>query len=78
MYNVAGIVGVTSAPHAAIWSVKLLYWSIYLTVLYVGWFGSVAAARLGPKILLFTVGIVAPESKHYIACQLSLEFKNFA
>jgi hypothetical protein len=36
---IPGIVGVTAAPNARVWDVKLLYWSIYLTVLFVRAFG---------------------------------------
>jgi len=64
---IPGIVGVTSAPDARVWGCPLLWWSIYLTVLWCGWWGALAAAMLAPHVLYHTLGVVAPELKHYIA-----------
>lgn len=61
-----GILGVTSFPDATVWDVKLLNWSIWLTILYAGYFGCLGLAMMGPSILKHSIGVIAPELKHHI------------
>lgn len=43
-----------------------MYWSIYLTVLWVGWWACIAAAMVLPRLIRITLGNVAPELRFYI------------
>ncbi|KAG8953472.1 hypothetical protein FRC04_002314 [Tulasnella sp. 424] len=63
---IPGIVGLTAAPNANVWHVKLVWWSIWLTVLWGGWWGALAFSMILPKILRWTIGIAAVSSRHYI------------
>ncbi|GAA5821690.1 hypothetical protein JCM11251_000973 [Rhodosporidiobolus azoricus] len=71
---IPGIVQLAAHPDATIWTVPLLWWSIWLSVVWVGWWAAALAARLGPAILTRTIGIVAPELKHYIAYVKAVKF----
>ncbi|GAA6058718.1 hypothetical protein JCM10212_003406 [Sporobolomyces blumeae] len=71
---IPAIIGFTAAPNGAIWSVPLLWWSIWLTVVWCGWWGAALVAKLGPKVLHNTLGVVAPELRHYITYIKATEF----
>ncbi|GAA5910251.1 hypothetical protein JCM6882_001786 [Rhodosporidiobolus microsporus] len=71
---VPAIVQLTAKPNATIWTVPLLWWSIWLTVVWCGWWGAALVARLGPALLTRTIGIIAPELKHYIAYVKAVKF----
>lgn len=58
---IPGIVGLTAKPDTKVWSVALFYWSVFLSVVWVGWFGSQLAARIAPVILRHSVALVIPE-----------------
>ncbi|KAF5393511.1 hypothetical protein D9757_000597 [Collybiopsis confluens] len=62
---IPGIVGLTSFPKATIWGVKLIWWSIWLSVVWGGWWISLAGARILPFFLRGTVGIVAVGTRKY-------------
>lgn len=64
---IPGIVGLTAAPDAGIWGAPLLWWSIWLSVLWGGWWACLAGAMMLPHILQYSIGTIAPELKHYIA-----------
>ncbi|KAG9046286.1 hypothetical protein FS837_004683 [Tulasnella sp. UAMH 9824] len=63
---IPGIIGLTAAPNAHIWHVKLIWWSIWLTVLWGGWWAALAFAMILPKILRWTIGLAAVSARHYI------------
>ncbi|EMD37930.1 hypothetical protein CERSUDRAFT_49967 [Gelatoporia subvermispora B] len=63
---IPGILGFTKYPNATIWAVKLLWWSIWLTVVWCGWWGSLAMAMVLPRLARHTVGLVAVASRRYI------------
>ncbi|ETW80431.1 Mechanosensitive ion channel [Heterobasidion irregulare TC 32-1] len=63
---IPGILGLTEFPDATIWGVKLLWWSIWLSIAWGGWWGCLAAAMLLPRLARYTVGIVAVGSRRYI------------
>ncbi|GAA5915882.1 hypothetical protein JCM5296_002522 [Sporobolomyces johnsonii] len=71
---VPAIVQFAAAPNGTIWSVPLLWWSIWLTVVWCGWWGSALVAKCGPGVLQNTVGVVAPELRHYIGYVKSIQF----
>ncbi|GAA5988936.1 hypothetical protein JCM11641_002920 [Rhodosporidiobolus odoratus] len=71
---IPAIVQLTVKPKATVWTVPLLYWSIWLTVVWCGWWGAALVARLGPTVLNKTIGILAPELRHYIAYVKAVQF----
>ncbi|GAA6010882.1 hypothetical protein JCM10207_003974 [Rhodosporidiobolus poonsookiae] len=71
---VPAIVQFTAKPNGRIWQVPLLYWSIWLSVVWVGWWVAALVARMGPTILNKTIGVVAPELRHYIAYVKAVRF----
>ncbi|KAK4048978.1 hypothetical protein OIO90_005613 [Microbotryomycetes sp. JL221] len=71
---IPGIVQFTAAPDATVWTVPLFWWSIWLTVVWCGWWGAALAARLAPKLLQWTIGVVAPELNHYILYVKAIRF----
>ncbi|KAJ4467895.1 Mechanosensitive ion channel-domain-containing protein [Lentinula edodes] len=63
---IPGILGLTTFPNATVWGVKLMWWSIWLSVMWGGWWVALAAARILPSIIRSTVGIVAVGTRKYI------------
>ncbi|PPR07380.1 hypothetical protein CVT26_013696 [Gymnopilus dilepis] len=63
---IPGILYLTTARHAKVWNVGLLWWSIWLTVIWGGWWGALATARVAPSVIRATVGVVAVSSRRYI------------
>ncbi|TFK54216.1 hypothetical protein OE88DRAFT_1624688 [Heliocybe sulcata] len=63
---IPGILGLTTFPHAEVWGVRLIWWSIWLSVVWGGWWASLAAARFLPHIARASVGVVAVGSRRYI------------
>lgn len=51
----------------SVWSVGLLWWSIWLSTVYLGWYICWLVASLGPNFLRMTVGKMSSDLKHYIA-----------
>lgn len=56
---IPGIVGVTGAKNARVWGVGLLYWSIWLSVVWAGWWG----AALG-KLLCSAISAILTKLWH--------------
>ncbi|KAH8827980.1 Mechanosensitive ion channel-domain-containing protein [Flagelloscypha sp. PMI_526] len=54
------------APHARVWGVPLLWWSVWLSVVWGGWWACLAGSRLLPSVVRHTVGVVAVASRRYI------------
>ncbi|KAI0785645.1 Mechanosensitive ion channel-domain-containing protein [Abortiporus biennis] len=63
---IPGIVGFTTFPNAAIWGVHLIWWSIWFSVLWVGWWVALAGSMILPHIARNTVGVVAVGTRRYI------------
>lgn len=63
---IPGILSLTKFPNANIWSVRLIWWSIWLTVLWAGWWAALAVSRILPTIIRSTVGVVAVSTRRYI------------
>lgn len=70
----AGIVGLTAKPNTRIWGVVLFWWSAYLSVVWVAWWGSALGARLAPPLLRNTLGVVSPSAAHYIDYVEAIQF----
>lgn len=62
---IPGIVGVTAAPDTHIWGVKLLWWSIWLTVVWLGFWASKAAFMIFPTIWKHSIAVIVPAAKQY-------------
>ncbi|KAF8906527.1 hypothetical protein CPB84DRAFT_1675669, partial [Gymnopilus junonius] len=63
---IPGILYLTTFHNARVWSVGLLWWSIWLTVIWGGWWAALATARVAPSVIRSTIGIVAVSSRRYI------------
>ncbi|CCM01460.1 uncharacterized protein FIBRA_03513 [Fibroporia radiculosa] len=63
---IPGILGLTSYKNSTIWGVKLIWWSIWLTVVWCGWWGALAATMLLPSVARNTIGVVAVGMRRYI------------
>ncbi|KAN0132094.1 Mechanosensitive ion channel domain containing protein [Lactarius tabidus] len=63
---IPGILALTVSPKGEIWGVRLIWWSIWFSVMWCGWWASLAGARLLPHIAKYTVGVVAVGSRRYI------------
>lgn len=63
---IPGILNLTTYPKANIWNVKLLWWSIWLSVVWVGWWAALALSRIIPTIIRWTIGLVAVGTRRYI------------
>lgn len=63
---IPGICGVTIHPTPRVWGVPLLNWSIWLTIVWLGWWAGMIVSRFAPHFLQHTLGVVAPEARHYI------------
>ncbi|PPQ98611.1 hypothetical protein CVT24_003944 [Panaeolus cyanescens] len=61
-----GILQLTTFPNANIWTVKLLWWSIWFSVVWGGWWVALAVSRIVPSILRSTIGVVAVSTRRYI------------
>ena len=62
---IPGILGVTAEKDARIWGVKLIWWSIWLTVLWCGWWASTAVFMCLPHVWRQVVGSIIPSAKQY-------------
>ncbi|KII92920.1 hypothetical protein PLICRDRAFT_103857 [Plicaturopsis crispa FD-325 SS-3] len=63
---IPGILGLTRFPKANVWGVKLLFWSIWLSIVWVGWWTALALARILPRIARVTIGLIAVGARRYI------------
>ncbi|TFK44710.1 Mechanosensitive ion channel-domain-containing protein [Crucibulum laeve] len=63
---IPGILSLTTFPNAAVWGVRLLWWSIWLSVCWGGWWAALATARIIPTIIRATLGLVAVGTRRYI------------
>ncbi|KAI0268803.1 hypothetical protein BC834DRAFT_923155 [Gloeopeniophorella convolvens] len=63
---IPGILGLTASPHGEIWGVRLLWWSIWLSIVWGGWWASLAGSMVLPHLVRQTVGVVAVGARRYI------------
>ncbi|BEJ12039.1 hypothetical protein CspHIS471_0204990 [Cutaneotrichosporon sp. HIS471] len=57
---IPGILGVTAYRNSHIWGVKLLWWSIWFTVVWCGFWGSKAAFMIFPHVFKQTIAVIIP------------------
>jgi hypothetical protein len=62
---IPGIVGLTAAKDATIWGTHLLWWSVWLSVVWGGFWGSTAVFLIVPSFWRNTVGTIIPGAKKY-------------
>ncbi|KAF8499687.1 Mechanosensitive ion channel-domain-containing protein [Russula emetica] len=63
---IPGIIGLTSSHRGEIWGVRLIWWSIWLSVAWGGWWACLAGAMMLPSIVRHTVGVIAVGARRYI------------
>ncbi|KAI0769601.1 Mechanosensitive ion channel-domain-containing protein [Trametes elegans] len=63
---IPGILGLTKYPDSTIWGVKLVWWSIWLSVMWLGWWCSLAAFMILPAVLRSTIGVIVVNARKYI------------
>lgn len=63
---IPGIIGLTASHSGEIWGVRLIWWSIWLSVVWGGWWACLAGAMILPSIVRHTVGVVAVGARRYI------------
>ncbi|KAH9920051.1 Mechanosensitive ion channel-domain-containing protein [Fomitopsis serialis] len=66
MLWIPGILSFTAYPNATVWGVRLLWWSIWLSVVWLGWWGARAVTLVLPHIARHTIGVVAVGARRYI------------
>jgi hypothetical protein len=59
------VVGLTAAKDATIWGTHLLWWSVWLSVVWGGFWGSTAVFLIVPSFWRNTVGTIIPGAKKY-------------
>ncbi|RXK40282.1 serine/threonine protein kinase [Tremella mesenterica] len=69
-----GILGVTAEKNATIWHIKLIWWSIWATVVWVGFWVSTAVFLMLPSIWRNTVGSIIPTARAYTDVVRNLGF----
>ncbi|KAI0958769.1 hypothetical protein AcV7_004488 [Taiwanofungus camphoratus] len=70
---IPGILGLTTFKDTTIWGTKLIWWSIWLTVVWCGWWVALACSMVLPHIARATLGVVAVGARKYIDWLLALE-----
>lgn len=63
---IPAILQFTTFPNGEVWGVKLLWWSIWLSVAWGGWWAALAFSRIVPGIIKATVGVVAHGTRKYM------------
>ncbi|KAF9268886.1 hypothetical protein L218DRAFT_1073318 [Marasmius fiardii PR-910] len=63
---IPAILQFTTFPNGQIWGVKLLWWSIWLSVAWGGWWTALAFSRIVPGIIKATIGVVALGTRRYL------------
>jgi small-conductance mechanosensitive channel len=63
---IPGILNLTTFPNAKLWGIKLLWWSIWFSIVWGGWWAALAASRILPPLARKTVGLVAVGTRRYI------------
>ncbi|KAA1474278.1 hypothetical protein DENSPDRAFT_840858 [Dentipellis sp. KUC8613] len=63
---IPGILGFTAYPKAAIWGTRLKFWSIWLSVVWVGWWAALASSMVLPAVVRMTLGVIAVGTRRYI------------
>ncbi|KZV95105.1 hypothetical protein EXIGLDRAFT_672416 [Exidia glandulosa HHB12029] len=69
---IPGILGITAYKDTRFLSVKLIWWSIWLSVIWGGWWAALLVARILPHFLRFTIGVVAIGLRKYFDWLMAL------
>ncbi|KAL1410413.1 hypothetical protein Q8F55_004424 [Vanrija albida] len=62
---IPGIVGLTMDSDPTVWGVPLLWWSIWLTVMWLSFWASKAAFMIFPHVYRQTIAVIIPNLKQY-------------
>ncbi|KAH9940505.1 Mechanosensitive ion channel-domain-containing protein [Epithele typhae] len=63
---IPGILGLTKFPDTKFEGVRLVYWSIWLSVMWAGWWVALAASMFLPHFLRHTAGVIVVGTRKYI------------
>ncbi|CDO72761.1 hypothetical protein BN946_scf184994.g14 [Trametes cinnabarina] len=63
---IPGILGFTRFPESRIYGIKLVFWSIWLSVVWLGWWSALAVCMILPPLLRNTLGIIIVTTRKYI------------
>ncbi|KAF7315647.1 Mechanosensitive ion channel protein [Mycena indigotica] len=63
---IPGILDYTGTTNKTVWGVRFRWWSIFLTVLWGGWWGCLAIAMIFPRIIRRTLGVIAVGTRRYL------------
>ncbi|KAI0000574.1 Mechanosensitive ion channel-domain-containing protein [Russula vinacea] len=63
---IPGILGLTVSRRGEIWGVRLIWWSIWFSVVWGGYWACLALAMIFPHIARNTIGVVAVGARRYI------------
>ncbi|KAH9858627.1 Mechanosensitive ion channel-domain-containing protein [Lenzites betulinus] len=63
---IPGILGFTKYPDTRVYGIKLLFWSIWFSVVWVGWWACLAIAMVLPPFLRNTIGVIIVNARKYI------------
>ncbi|KAJ3575123.1 hypothetical protein NP233_g1300 [Leucocoprinus birnbaumii] len=63
---IPGILSLTVFPNANIWGTRLIWWSIWFSICWGGWWAALAVSRIIPIIARSTLGVIAVASRRYI------------
>ncbi|KAI3618916.1 serine threonine protein kinase [Moniliophthora roreri] len=63
---IPAILQFTTYPNGEIWGVKLLWWSIWFSVAWGGWWAALAVSRIFPALVRSTIGVIAVGTRKYI------------
>ncbi|KAK7057174.1 serine/threonine protein kinase [Favolaschia claudopus] len=60
------LVGTGKLREAQVWGIGLLWWSIWLSVCWGGWWAALAASMILPRIIRRTLGVIAVGTRRYL------------
>ncbi|KAJ7072310.1 Mechanosensitive ion channel-domain-containing protein [Mycena amicta] len=63
---IPGILDLTNTTKKKVWGVRFLWWSIFLSVLWGGWWVCLAVAMILPRIVRRTLGVIAVGTRRYL------------
>lgn len=69
---VPGIVYLAGVKSAKIWTTNLLWWSIWFTVIWAGWWAALAAAMIFPRVVRATLVAIVPSLRFWVDILRSL------
>nr|GAT56367.1 serine/threonine protein kinase [Mycena chlorophos] len=63
---IPGILDYTGVTQDTVWGVRFRWWSMWLSVLWGGWWACLALAMVSPRIIRRTIGVIAVGTRVYL------------